>query len=221
MSFWRNKKTLILFLCSILILFIVFSAFFLLKQGNEVKQALEIAEKIRNESESAEYKKYLNQNQIKVALNSFNNKDLSTSEHYKALENITFYFANAYAASHDPKIREFVLSLSDYARKNFPKDYRDGAFNIACSDPTCGEKRDAELDKIQKEIHESGIDPILEDTITKNLEQSAYIPRGEIEEKKFGFKLVISQLEFAGIPKASIAAERLRSYANKKYSLGL
>ena len=215
MQFLRSKKVLLLLSGALLLLIIIPFAFFVLSRYTKTTQVKKVTEDIGKTSQK--YGSFFNQDQVKEALATINNTKLSASERYKALDNITFYFSSAYAASHDPTIREYVLSLKDFAKKNFPKDYREGAFNLACGDPVCGEKPDAELKQIQKEINEAGIDADHLNTIKKNLEQASYIPVSEEDDKKYGFGLVLSQLDEQNNPKASAAAVRLKDYLRKKY----
>jgi hypothetical protein len=166
-------------------------------------------------------KYYFSEKQVQSALNKISNKSLSDSERYKGLSNLAFYFAVAYSASHNPALRDYVVSLNKYGKENFPKDYNAPDFDVSCSDPDCGEKPDDEFYKIEKEIRESGIKPLYEDTIIKNFEIAYYTPIKDIENKNVVLTITINQLKSLGDPEASSAAKHIINYAKKKYSLNL
>lgn len=160
-----------------------------------------------------------NQAQAKAALDILNNAKLSDKERYEALKDIAFYFGVAYAASHDPQFRKNIITIMDYAKNNFSNLYEEEFFATGCADPECGEQKDDEFKKIEQEINESGISLEYLNTTTKNLEQAIYMPADEVDEKKYGFGLVIDQLYIQNNPLASAAAEHLKSYVEEKYSI--
>ncbi|KKQ35333.1 MAG: hypothetical protein US51_C0008G0002 [Microgenomates group bacterium GW2011_GWA2_37_6] len=211
----KSKKLIFLILSIILLLFIPILIYFLL-------YFQKIDDKNLNKEIGTTVKKYnhnFNQEQISRALTRLNDDSLPDSERYKALEQIVFYFSTAYSASHEPELRAHVESLKTFAKNNFPKYYIEENFTVGCADPSCGEKPDEEMKKIQKEINEAGIRPEYLNTINKNLEQAIYIPNEQMDDKKYGFGLAIFQLKFENNPKASAAAQRLIDYLKRKYSI--
>lgn len=171
------------------------------------------------ENQSIRYEAYINKSQFNRSLTDLNNLKLDENNRYKALENITFFFSVAYSFSHIPEIRTYVYSLNDFAKKYFPKNYNSGSFDFLCSDPSCGEKIDSNLENIISDIKNAGIDPHKLNTIEKNLMQSIYIPKEQTEEKQYGFQLVYNQLLIENNPKASVAAETLKEFISKKYNI--
>lgn len=220
---FKNKNIIILIPLIIFLLIIFFLIFFIYfyNAGNKIglnnQELTNFNKKINSIVEKDN--KYFDPSQFKEAFAKLNNEKLSDLEHYKALEDIAFYFSVAYAASHNPEIRNYVNSIKSFAKNNYPKYYNKEPFNVGCADPVCGEKPDAEFQQIKKEINETGIAFEYLNTINKNLDQAIYIPIEQIEEKKYGFMLVISQLETNDNPKASAAAKRLTDYIKKKYSI--
>lgn len=223
MSFSRKKRSLILILIPLLIILILsLIGIYYFINANRLTDSKQVSTKIKEISQKN--KSSLDYGRIEKQLEILNNEKLSSKERYIALENIAFYFATSYAAVKNPEYRKFVSSLGDYAKQNFPDQYKDSTFNLGCSDAQCGEKPDQEFKQIQKEINEAGIEKAYLDTINRNLEQAGFIPsQSEIDktEKKFGYSLVIDNLLFFNNPKASAAAEHLREYANKKYNFDL
>ncbi|GEM_PF-3100831 len=209
-----SKKLIFLISCFVFLLFLIPTVLFLFLQDSKGdKKAEEIG------TTATKYKRYLNQDQIENALNILRNEKLPSEQRYESLKDLAFYFSTAYAASHEPAIREYVGSIKSFAKTNYPKYYEEGLFDVGCADPSCGEKPDEEIKQIQKEINEAGIQIEYLDTINKNLEQSIYIPIEQIDDKKYGFELVIEQLIFENNPKASAAAEHLTNYVKRKYSI--
>ena len=218
MPYWRNKKILLLILTVILLLVIPVLIYFLYFQkiggGNksDVKDTNIITGGIL--TNVGKNKIHFNEVQVREALDRLNNGSLSDLDRYEALKDLAFYFGTAYAASHKPELREYVNSLKSFAKDNFPKYYEEGLFDVGCADSVCGEKPDEEIKQIQKEINEAGIDADHLNTINKNLEQASYIPASEVD-KKYGFTLVLHQLDQQNNPKASAAAMHLKDYLKK------
>lgn len=216
MSFFKSKKFLLTLIIFLIIAIIGVFIHYQIQKNKKAEISNQTSKEISKKADN--YKASFNPNQVQASLNILNNNKLSDKERYKALKDITFYFSIAYANSHDPDVRVYVLSLKDFAKKNFPKDYQEADFNIPCADPGCGEKPDEEIKQIRKEINESGIDPEYLRTINANFDQASYIPISEDFDKQYGFGLVLSQLEDMNNPKASAAAQRLKNYLKVRYS---
>ncbi|KKQ35070.1 MAG: hypothetical protein US51_C0017G0002 [Microgenomates group bacterium GW2011_GWA2_37_6] len=70
-------------------------------------------------------------------------------------------------------------------------------------------------------LDESDVENYYVKTIKENLTTAGYIPDSEIEEKKVGFSLVYDQLLRVGDPKASEAAQVLKTYSRQKYNFSI
>lgn len=159
---------------------------------------------------------------IEKELAKLRDKSLSDQEKFDALSTLAFYFADEYATTHDPKVREFSSTvLAKYAKEKFPKHYNESMFNFVCADLTCGQKLSPELNQIIKLVKESKAEPDYKNTIISNLTNVGYIPDSETDEKMYGFSFIYPQMLELGDPKASEAAALLKKYAKQKYNLGL
>ena len=157
--------------------------------------------------------------QVEEALKILNNQSLSDEERYVGISNLVYYFAVGYSITYDPKLREIInKDLNNLAKNMFPDQYEEDYFNLPCADPTCGEKADVELLKIQKEIKELNLVPEYLNTINSNLQQTIYLSyKDNKTDKMFGFEIVISGLETEGVKEASDSAKKLRDYVKKTY----
>ena len=220
-----SRKYIILFLSLIVLIVIIALVYLIYFQnfGSKSKINNQEVAKLSQDIQSTVEKNTtrFNQSQVKSALDLLNNSKLSDTERFKGIKDISFYYQVAYAASHDPKLREQAEILADFAKTNFPQLYEERFFRVGCADPECGEEMDSEFKQIQQEIIESGIPAGPLNTITKNFEQSIYIPNEEIDDKKYGFELVVNQLRLEDNPKASATAEHLVDYVKRKYSIEL
>ncbi len=146
----------------------------------------------------------------------------SEKEKYEALSIVGFYFSDAYSSTHDPEIRKFSAEIiSPYAKKEFLDFYKDIDFIFTCADSTCGQKLSSEIEHVFALLDESDVENYYVKTIKENLTTAGYIPDSEIEEKKVGFSLVYDQLLRVGDPKASEAAQVLKTYSRQKYNFSI
>jgi len=227
---WRIKnrsRNIVFFVFILVILITLISAFVINKNG--IKQASSPSEKFANEIVSDIKKGYGSSSNISVAmqrnLDVLNDSSSSDEEKYLALKNLRFYYSFEYSGSHKPETREFGMkTIGNFAKKNFPKFYHEGDFNIPCADPSCGEKYDEEGKLILEKIKSSGLPLYVKDTIIPNYEAAYFTPienNDDKENKLFGMKLVYQQLTKYGDPVASQAAMDLKKYIKNKYDLDI
>lgn len=223
----KSKNSFLAILSIIILLIIIVLVYFIFfrdiqiqnKSRLEKQEVLRFSQKVKTTVNKN--KKDFIQGQINEALGRLRDEQLSLSDRNEALKDIQFNFSTAYAISHKPEIREFSNEIDSFAKNNFPGSYRDWTYIISCADPTCGETPDEEIKQIQKEINDTGIIPAYLHTINTNLEQAIYIPKEQMDEKKYGFGLVIADLKLENNPKASAAADKLIDYIKRKYGIEL
>lgn len=139
---------------------------------------------------------------------------------YIATTDIVMRFRSRYSASHNPNIRDFVMNdFNNFAKKNFEKEYVIGDFEIPCSDPECGHEITPEFKLIIKNVEKSPLPDYIKETVLYNLKVVAYKPVSDRFNSVNALMLTISQLNSGGIPEASEAANTLKTYLKKTYSI--
>lgn len=217
-----NKKLVILFALFLVFLAITLVGGFAIKEFSKqnVNKALT---KLLTEGE-VQYKQYIPEDRFQKSLSDLNNSKLSSKERYKALSDLIFYFGDAYGRTNDPAVRKYLLSLSDPAKKAFPKDYIESTFIITCADPECGEKTSPEISKLIIEVQNLSVDNVYKNTISRNLKIASNVPyvTDDNKQDKLGsFRLAYGQLLSLNNPQASAAAGKLKIYIKNKYNKDL
>jgi len=156
---------------------------------------------------------------IKAKFDDLKNDELSDQEKYNSLFLIRMNLSSTYNKNHDPKLRSFINNeLIQFAKNNFSKEFKENDFLQTCSDLECGEKISAELEKIITDIKRSNIPPEEIETILYNLELAAYIPADDdLESKRYGYGLVVWQLNNLNSAEASNSAKSLKEFFVKNY----
>jgi len=163
---------------------------------------------------------------VKQALGKLNNPKLSDEQIYASLSDIYFYFSADYSITHNPKIREYINNdFNKYYKEQFPKLYNNnnyGQLIISCADPICGKNIDSDMNKIISIINNLNIDSLVKDSLLSNLKTAAYIPDNnqfDKQEKIFGFRSVINDLNSTENKNASEAAKMISDYLIKNYQI--
>lgn len=142
---------------------------------------------------------------------------LSKKTRYNALSSLAFFYSNEYSLTNDPSIRLVSKNvLGKYGEDNFSDLYNDSVFTFICADPNCGQPIDTRIQKALNLINKSEtMSNIAKITIADNLRNAGYMT--DINERQFGIKLSISQLNNEESSEASEAAKILIDYLNQEY----
>lgn len=222
----KNKKNIVVFLVSIVLLFIVVisTLIILVIRGDlptsDDSKSIKFSDDVRKTvsiSLGSVVPEVIDK-QLKI----INNPVGSEIEKYNALRNLSFYFSAEYSRNHNPKIKEYNDTvINDFAKENFKKLYKKEHFMILCSDPTCGQKINPELIEVIRIAKESKIPDYMKVTIDSNLTAAGQAPDKDIDNKRIGFTIVYHQLIRYGDPIASNGATLLKKYAKDKYNIDL
>lgn len=220
----KIRRFLFVFLFIFIIIGITLSGYFIYQRNKIAKTQADtkiFVNDVKTEVLSVSGQKDLPAN-IEDKLLTLNDMKKTKDERYRALDDLSFIFANAYSTTHDPSIRKFSsIVLDRYFKSQFPDKYNDSLFNFPCADPECGQKLSPEIESVIKEVNENDIPSYMKKTIIINLTSAGYVPDSDIEGKRFGINLVVEQLRETGDPEASKSAEKLVSYFKDRYKLDL
>lgn len=223
----KNKKKLILIPIFIAIIIILITSIFILYLNSSPQQSNDKTTLLITKANSIlnETKKESIPEPIKIKFDELMINNQDSKEKYEKLLEITAYFHFVYTDSNDPKVKKFIESeLSNYAQKNFPKNFNPEDFIAGCSDPTCGEQVTPGLNKIIADIKKnSGLTEDEYDSILYNLRLAAYIPNegNDQKDKTYGFSLAYWQLEQYGTLEASRSANLIKNYFENRYKIDL
>ncbi|MBI2621848.1 MAG: hypothetical protein HYW63_04380 [Candidatus Levybacteria bacterium] len=146
------------------------------------------------------------------------NINLTDEERYKAVQALVGWLEYEYYKNRNPETRTLVNSLyTDFANNEFPNLFNENRFSIICADPVCGEKSPVEIVEALELITKTNLNEHEKDIIASNLKTAAYLPKSSSEDKIFGIKFSIYQLQNTNDPVGSQAAELLISYLFDKY----
>ncbi len=212
-----SKKSLILIFVFILLILTPLIIFLISKFATPptpseifIKQTQNFIDKNNGDNEIPE--------EISDIFDTLNDKTNSDKDQYEALKSLSFYFSSAYSESKKPDIRDYNSKyINDYAKNYYSNLYKNYDFIIPCSDPTCGQSLDSEISEAIKIIDTSKLDKDIKNTIIENLKTAGYTP--DLENKKIGLTLSISQLKETNDKDASKAADLLYKYAKEKYNI--
>ncbi|MEK7558743.1 MAG: hypothetical protein AAB521_00385 [Patescibacteria group bacterium] len=79
-------------------------------------------------------------------------------EDYKKIYNIVQGISLEYSKTHNPKLRELISEIGEYAKVNIPSQYKQNDFVVLCSDEKCGKlEYDPQLNELKDGIEKSNL----------------------------------------------------------------
>lgn len=219
-SIFRNKKIISLIIIFFFIILIIILSYLILNPSTQKTQNDELANFLQQNAN----KKYIPKFKLNSALNSLKNKNAKAENQYKEVASLGYYVQDVYFKSNFPEVREYLTELNDKVKKRFPKYHNENDFLVACADPKCGDKPDAEMLEFLTTIQNLEIKNLYKSIIITNLKVSFYIPYDTVNNKleKFtNFILVRNQLLSLNNAEASQSAQVFTDYIKKKYNYDL
>lgn len=212
-----RSKILLIFIALIFVLIIPIGLYFFILTDPQLRSLQNEGIEITNQ-----YPDYISEERVNNNFLILKNKDESEKNRYTALSNLAFFFGSGYSDSNDPRVRNFVLKLGEYANKNYPNQYVKANFNPFCQDSTCGPKIPTEITNLINDIdRNSKITESDKLFIIKNLQNTAYMEEDD-PEAKFYFYLqtyieLSNQASVASTSSVTKLADDLKTFIKAKY----
>lgn len=211
-----SKTPLLIAGVFLLVVVVGLVAFFALKGGSVSKNEIEIlSEQVGQIDEDPVIVGTIQKNLATAS------KASSPEDQYKSLYYASSSGATRYSRSHNPKLREFLVNLDQFAASKYPSLYKKSEFSVNCSDEQCSALNyPGEISNIKLSIEEVDLG-INQQTILDILYDAAIAKEDEVDRKfnDYAFALQIVNQEAAnGNEAASEISAKLDNYLESNYA---